>query len=296
MVDIKLNKSIFLLSQEMKHYWAMADKLYFMIRDLFSLHGKVHTHQRNVANANRMMVQGTTNNNDEPPKPPEANTTTLPVTSEGPMAMWPSNKVPVPVRTDSGFVALWQMASIQYQQMLGNMKLGTPAHGTGGVSATNTIGQPLIPTSSPPPNVSNDMHASGTTAAPLSPSNNVNLPIELDDYFGQDISGYNFFSDNSLFDGMMFAGIPGGSPNYSTPAPWPGHALNFANPQLTSGQISPLPLSKSELEHITGMAKQWQERQEKLEKAGLKSKEEENPPLEGLQEGEVGMILYNSFK
>ncbi|RUS22560.1 fungal-specific transcription factor domain-containing protein [Endogone sp. FLAS-F59071] len=279
--------------QEMKHYWAMADKLYFMIRDLFSLHGKVHLHQQNIANANRAMVQGAINN--EPLKPAEANTTTLPATSEGSISLWPSSKVPVPVRTDSGFVALWQMASMQYQQMLGNMKIGTPAHGTGGVPAANMIGQPLIPTSSPPPNVSSDMHASGIASAPPSPSNAVSLPIELDDYFGQDISGYNFFSDNSLFEGM-FAGIPGGSPNYSTPVHWPGHALNFANSQLTSGQISPLPLSTTELERITGMAKQWQERQEKLEKTSPKTKEENPPPEELQQEGEAGMIINNSYK
>ncbi|KAH8552980.1 fungal-specific transcription factor domain-containing protein [Umbelopsis sp. PMI_123] len=215
-------------------FWSMADRLYFMARDLYGLRSKIAGKGKmglcpNLADSQDEMLR-TTNDNKAPPSENVTN-----------------KKLTVPVQTDSGFVALWQMATLQ-QQAQEHMKRKEMSVGPHEEVNTNDLG--TIPSMHSNSNVKANSNTYTTTTAQSNGSTahessmtSMSTPMKfmddsLDDqvsvaavteYYsnrmasnpsafadtgldipGNDPNGFNFLFDGSLLNDMMF------------PVMWPG--------------------------------------------------------------------------
>ncbi|KAI9284826.1 fungal-specific transcription factor domain-containing protein [Umbelopsis sp. AD052] len=220
-------------------FWSMADRFYFMARDLYGLRSKINGKGKikfgtcPMVTSQDEMMRTASNDKSATGNP------------DGKKAF------SLPVQTDSGFVALWQMATLQ-QQAQDHSKRKEPSVGPQEDITTNDI-SPIQP-----PMQSNDIRGGNTNnsyANTMMPSNgmttqhtatmanNMAAPMKflddsLDDqvsvaavteYYsnrmasnpstfadtglnipGNDPTGFNFLFDGSLLNDMMF------------PVMWPG--------------------------------------------------------------------------
>ncbi|KAG2181152.1 hypothetical protein INT43_008734 [Umbelopsis isabellina] len=222
-------------------FWSIADRFYFMARDLYGLRSKISGKGKfNICPqlSQEEMLQSTGKGDNK-------------------VGQEKSKKVQLPVHTDSGFVALWQMATLQQQsQEYQNRKEGSEqdesndpvtlvakhqhdlenrmSNYESGLSTSNNNNSqmmindlPTTPFKYLEQNLTDTNNSNNTAAFPEYFGNKMSSnPAEFSntglDIPGNDPMGFNFLFDGSLLNDMVF------------PVMWPGSEDNI---------MSDIPLS-----------------------------------------------------